>query len=338
MKILLLHIFLLLATIGVHAQKLVQVNEMTPIPYGGEPPSDKSIQSAGQWAVIDIFAVGASNMECKSELILETTKITGGLRLYVYIPQSDKEILVVKEDFMPFHLKIPQGLLMAKKLYRVELSLQGDTEAFVDLGLPSRTLWARCNIGAKYPYEKGDYFAWGETHAKKKYDWSHYKYSNDSETKLTKYCTSLNSGKRIDNLTSLDATDDAAHTTIGMGDKYHMPTNEDFEELKEYCTWEWTSDFEGSGQPGYVVMHKRKRDIYIFLPSGGYKDGESVKREGYGYYWSSSLHEHYPNLARGLNFKSGGVIDVGDGNARCNGMLIRAVQSEPQNILGSLRR
>ncbi len=37
---------------------------------------------------------------------------------------------------------------------------------YVDLGLPSGTLWATCNIGAESPEECGDYFAWGETEPK----------------------------------------------------------------------------------------------------------------------------------------------------------------------------
>lgn len=31
----------------------------------------------------------------------------------------------------------------------------------VDLGLPSGLKWATCNVGASYPEEYGDYFAWG---------------------------------------------------------------------------------------------------------------------------------------------------------------------------------
>ena len=38
---------------------------------------------------------------------------------------------------------------------------------YVDLGLPSGTLWAKCNVGAKTGTEYGDYFAWGETKPKK---------------------------------------------------------------------------------------------------------------------------------------------------------------------------
>ena len=38
--------------------------------------------------------------------------------------------------------------------------------AYVDLGLPSGTLWATCNVGATIPEEYGNYFAWGETSPK----------------------------------------------------------------------------------------------------------------------------------------------------------------------------
>ena len=34
---------------------------------------------------------------------------------------------------------------------------------YVDLGLPSGTKWATCNVGAKNPWEYGGYYAWGET-------------------------------------------------------------------------------------------------------------------------------------------------------------------------------
>ena len=45
---------------------------------------------------------------------------------------------------------------------------------FVDLGLESGLLWATRNIGADYPEEYGDYFAWGETETKMLYSWATY--------------------------------------------------------------------------------------------------------------------------------------------------------------------
>ena len=58
---------------------------------------------------------------------------------------------------------------------------------YVDLGLPSGTLWATCNVGADIPEKYGDYFAWGETQSKDNYGWDSYQLGIDYN-KLTKYC------------------------------------------------------------------------------------------------------------------------------------------------------
>ena len=62
---------------------------------------------------------------------------------------------------------------------------------YVDLGLPSGTLWATCNVGADVPEGYGDYFAWGETAPKEAYDWNGYKYGNfvNDRYEFDKYCT-----------------------------------------------------------------------------------------------------------------------------------------------------
>ena len=75
-----------------------------------------------------------------------------------------------------------------------------DGHEYVDLDLPSGTLWATCNVGAEKPEEYGDYFAWGETKTKENYDWSTYKWCNGSEYELTKYCVSGRYGT-VDNKT-----------------------------------------------------------------------------------------------------------------------------------------
>ena len=89
-----------------------------------------------------------------------------------------------------------------------------DTHEYVDLGLPSGTLWATCNVGATAPEEYGDYFAWGETtgynSGKTTFNWSTYKYCNGDYDKLTKYCNKSSSGT-VDNKTTLDPEDDVAH-------------------------------------------------------------------------------------------------------------------------------
>lgn len=44
----------------------------------------------------------------------------------------------------------------------------------IDLGLPSGTKWACCNVGANMPERPGGFYAWGETEEKEVYDWSTY--------------------------------------------------------------------------------------------------------------------------------------------------------------------
>lgn len=39
----------------------------------------------------------------------------------------------------------------------------------IDLGLPSGTKWACCNVGAQKPEDYGGYYAWGETAEKNSY-------------------------------------------------------------------------------------------------------------------------------------------------------------------------
>ena len=107
---------------------------------------------------------------------------------------------------------------------------------YVDLGLPSGTLWATCNIGSPSPEIYGDCFAWGETEPKSIYDWSTYKYCNGGNFDLTKYCHKSNYGYNgyTDELTVLMPEDDAA--TVKWGGEWRTPTLEDFKELLDNTT------------------------------------------------------------------------------------------------------
>ena len=168
---------------------------------------------------------------------------------------------------------------------------------WVDLGLPSGLKWATCNVGANAPEEYGDYLAWGETQTKSTYDWSTYKWCNGSYDTQTKYCTNSSYGT-VDNKTVLDKEDDAA--AVNWGGKWRMPTKAEQDELRQQCTWIWTSK---GGVNGYQVLGPNGKSI--FLPAAGYRSDSSLGRVGsYGYYWSSSLNTVSPKLAYGLYFDS----------------------------------
>lgn len=175
------------------------------------------------------------------------------------------------------------------------------THEYVDLGLPTGTLWATCNVGANAPEEVGDYFAWGETDPKTDYSWSTYKYCNGSSSTLTKYCydNDYSEGDYTDNLVTLEASDDAA--TANWGSNWRMPTKTQMEELMTECTWTWTTDHNGTGVAGYIVSGKGEGNTNsIFLPAASYRIGTNAPNSigSFGYYWCSSLNTgNYGNSA-----------------------------------------
>lgn len=170
---------------------------------------------------------------------------------------------------------------------------------YVDLGLSVK--WATCNVGATKPEEYGDYFAWGETQPKDYYDWSTYKWCNGSKNTQTKYNTNSSYGT-VDNKTQLELSDDAARAN--WGGSWRMPTSAEQDELRNNCTWTWTTQ---NGVYGYKVTSKKSgyTNKSIFLPAAGYRGGSSLLSAGsYGYYWSSSLDAGSPYDAWYVDFNS----------------------------------
>lgn len=56
---------------------------------------------------------------------------------------------------------------------------------YVDLGLPSGTVWATCNVGAYNVNECGDYFAWGEVRVKVSYNCKNYAFYTGPYEEIT---------------------------------------------------------------------------------------------------------------------------------------------------------
>jgi len=188
--------------------------------------------------------------------------------------------------------------------------------AYVDLGLPSELKWATCNIGADKPEDYGDYFAWGETEPKTNCSWSTYKWCNGSDDTQTKYNTNSSYGT-VDNKTVLDLEDDAVH--VNWGGRWRMPTDAEWTELINKCTWTWTSQ---NGVNGRLVTGPNGKSI--FLPAAGFRYSTDLDNAGsYGIYWSSSLKSDYPYDAYGVYFYSDGV-ERGYGG-RCYGRSVRPV-------------
>ena len=190
----------------------------------------------------------------------------------------------------------------------------GDDHAYVDLGLPSGTLWATCNMGASKPEDYGHYYAWGETSTKSTYNWNTYKYANGNFNKLTKYCSESDRGNNgfTDHLTTLQTGDDPA---ASWGSDWRMPSKDQWNELLENTTNKWTTQ---NGVEGRLFTAKNGQTL--FLP--GWDSEDFVAGRG-GSYWSRSLYTDLPSTAWSLHFSSGGC-HMGNGY-RIDGFCVRPV-------------
>ena len=195
---------------------------------------------------------------------------------------------------------------------------------FVDLGLPNGTLWAKCNVGASSQEEFGDYFAWGETATKEMYDWKQYKYSNfvNGEYKLNKYCTDTACGVNgfADYITELEPVDDAVIANWGEG--WRMPTSEEYDELYQNTTFEWTTI---NGVAGRLLTGTNGNSI--FFPATGCHLDDMIICTGLGLYWSSTLQTQWQVAAWSLHFDDTNCHVCGS-YERSRGQVVRAVRNK----------
>lgn len=222
-------------------------------------------------------------------------------------------------------------VLAAIMLMAVSVSAKAqnnEPHAFVDLGLPSGTLWAETNVGASGQEGVGDVFSWGETEPQTPYQMrSTYKYciTNNRNSCLTKYCSNSIFGcdSFVDKLILLQEDDDAA--VANWGSDWRIPTREQWKELMDNTTRKWS---EWYGVKGCFLIGQNGNRI--FLPAvGTYFDEEGFNEQVAGYYWSSSLDINGPDCAHIFYFDA----DRAEMSSfpRTNGMSIRPVRVSRKN-------
>ena len=200
----------------------------------------------------------------------------------------------------------------------VYYNLDANGHEYVDLGLPSGTLWATCNVGAKKPSDYGKYFQWGDTSGytaaqvgkDKQFTEADYKWNSEEEA--TKY---IYYGE------ALDLEDDSAH--INMGGVWHMPTPTQLRELLNETTITWTTS---DGVSGMTFTSSNGKSI--FIPAAGMAWNGSIDDNGSGgYVWSSMLSNFNDSGGQNLQVSSWGVtlIDDDGEDSRYYGFSVRGV-------------
>ena len=134
---------------------------------------------------------------------------------------------------------------------------------FVDLRLPSGTLWAKCNVGATVETGYGNYYMYGK--GSRQYNSSDDAYSGTENP--------------------LDSDADTATQVIGSD--WHTPTKTQFDELIANTTYTWEEDFNGSGINGGKFTATNGN--YVFFPATGFKNSSGSQNVGrIGIYWSNT--------------------------------------------------
>lgn len=160
----------------------------------------------------------------------------------------------------------------------ITLTVSGNTDGYdwCDLGLPSGTLWATCNIGASKPYQKGDFFSWGETTTKDLFIDKNYKFTNKNTGGFLKY------DDESDNILLLEKIDDAAYSKWSK--KWCIPSLEQFDELidNKNTIINWITY---KGIYGILLKSKINGNI-LFLPAAGECKERIEYDNEFGCYWS----------------------------------------------------
>lgn len=169
-------------------------------------------------------------------------------------------------------------LLLASTLlaFQAQAQMPKGTE-MVDLGLPSGTKWASCNLGAATPGECGDYYCWGQAHAPEPatpYNWA-------AMGMEMAQCGTEADPVRTTGIQG--GANDAARAAWGK--EWSVPTYDQVRELMKMCQWQWVAR---EGMAGYQVRSK-VNGVCIFLPATGYRAGEEMHAFGVvGCYWTAT--------------------------------------------------
>jgi hypothetical protein len=189
--------------------------------------------------------------------------------------------------------------IQAREGNKTGVATKESLENVVDLGLPSGTLWAKCNLGAEKETDFGLFYQWGDTKGYKgvdehQFSWNDYKWGTPS---------SLNKYNGTDGKLVLDNDDDPVY--VATDGKMKSPIMEQLQELIIFTNHEWANI---DGVKGMKFINKNDDTKYIFIPAAGNCGNGSHEDVGsWGFVWSASRNASNTNNAWCMSFDSGNV-------------------------------
>ena len=246
-------------------------------------------------------------------------KGTDGASLFSSVEVVANEVIFILSDGTSFSIPLKNSTVE-------------DVHKAVDLGLPSGTLWATCNVGADSPEEYGFYFAWGETQPKDEYSWTNYLWAGGQipigggtyTASVTKYCFNYGYINGFtDNKAELEPVNDAA--TVYWGEDWQMPSKEQCEELVNNSYTE--TDLRAYNKVLCLRVTSKINGNIIILPASGQRQASSLLTE-YNMYWSRSLNTDDSRSACIMEFSSGSDYFVYTNMTRSVGLPVRPVRKQ----------
>lgn len=236
----------------------------------------------------------------------------------------DSEINTLRNDANTMHSSISSLQSTISNLETTISDLQGSIGQssgieWVDLGLPSRKLWAKCNLGAFTETENGDYFMWGSTTPDNNHacNWANAPFNNGSETFNSSYFDSFKS-EWLDSSNNLKPEFDAAYkATNGIA---HIPTDIEWQELKNNTTG---SSAEINGVNGYKFTGSNGNYIFIPITLLSCRIGSAFTTYSNSSFWSSTLTNNNNAWVYDISTQGVGKTYV----SLCNGLHIRPVKN-----------
>lgn len=192
----------------------------------------------------------------------------------------------------------------------------------IDLGLPSGTKWACCNVGATTPEGYGGYYAWGETEEKSVYSEVTYQYCTGEDTDGDGWYNLKTQWQNLGDDIS-GTSYDVAH--VKWGGYWVMPSKDQLEELISNCTYKWTTENGVNGGK----LTSNINGASIFLPESGIRSFSNLFYLDWdGHYWSSTYDPSGKSIAYYLYFDSESAPTKTRSNVRFYGQSVRPVVIE----------